>query len=183
MSNIRIKELKYNGKTYTRKFEIDEILIDNGLNWVLDCELENARIEIVKDTLVFNAGIFYNGIWEYGVFRDGDVRNITFQNGVIYNGTFKKCIIEKGIIFGGTFLKGDVLFADIRGGDFKDVNISNNVNQTTNTQTQQTQGIKSQPQTEPQVQGEIQGQAQTIQAQVKENFRVLKSFEKFKNNK
>jgi hypothetical protein len=88
----RYKELKYEGKTYTQKYQIDEIIIDNGMNWFLDCEVENARIEIIKETIVFNAGIFYNGVWEYGVVRDADWRNGVFKNGVIYNGTFKKLV-------------------------------------------------------------------------------------------
>jgi len=186
-NNQRYKELKYEGKTYTQKYQINEILLKNKMNWFLDCEVENARIEIVKDTLIFNGGVFYNGVWEYGVIRDGDIRNISFQNGVIYNGTFKKIKMEKGIVFGGTFLRGDVLFADIRGGDFKDVNISNNVNQTEKEEKPaqpvqvpvQTQSGQTQAQP-VQVQGEVQNQdAKQIQSQVQE--RYIKKFGSFIN--
>jgi len=172
MKNSRYKELLYQGKTYTKKYQIDEILIENGFNWFLDAEIENARIEIMKETIIFNAGVWYNGVWEYGVIRDIDWRAGTFKNGVIYNGVFKRITVEKGIIFNGTFLMGDVLFADIRGGEFKDVNISTNVNQTTKSEQTQTQ-TQSQVQGEPtvQTQGEIEGQeGQEIQSQIEEKY-------------
>lgn len=194
MSN-RYRELKYNGKTYTQKYEIDEILLDNGMNWFLDAEIENVRIEIMKDTLILNGGIIYNCVWEYGVIRDGDIRNMRFCNGVIYNGTFKRIKVEKGIIFDGIFIRGDVLFADIRGGEFKDVNISNNVNQTEKEEIPQEQDLEVQPentqvqaqpvqvqiQAQPvQVKGEVpKGQeGQEIQSQVQES-RIVKTFEAF----
>lgn len=196
MSNARYKELKYNGRTYTEKYQIDEILLDNNFNWFFDCEVENIRFEIMKDTIIINGGIFYNGIFEYGVIRDIDCRNMTFQNGVIYNGVFKRIKMEKGIIFNGTFIKGDILFSDIRGGEFKDVNISDNVNKTQKeSQPSLQEPEKIQPQGEPttqaqsqaqpqaqvQVQGEIQGQeGQNIQSQVQEK-RIVKTFESFLN--
>jgi len=188
MGNPRYKELKYEGKTYTQTYQIDEILLDLGLNWFLDAEVENIRLEIMKETLIVNAGIWYNGVWEYGVIRDIEWRAGTFQNGVIYNGVFKKIKVEKGIIFDGTFISGDILFADIRGGEFKDVNISTNVNQTTNLPENdeefenQGEPTQAQLQTQPaQVQVQvIKGQdGQNIQAQVQER-KYIKTFEKFK---
>lgn len=204
--NQRYKELKHEGKTYTKKYQIDEILLENDFNWFLDCEVENMRLEIMKETLIINAGIFYNGIWEYGVLRDVDWRAGTFKNGVIYNGIFKRITVEKGIIFNGTFLRGDILFADIRGGEFKDINISTNVNQTQTgtqtqsqvqpiqqiqsgqTQTQSGQTSQSDQTSQSQVQGEstvkTQGQVkgkegQEIQAQVQENMKIVKSYNNF----
>lgn len=185
MSNQRYKELKYEGKTYSKRYEIDEILLEKDMNWFLDAEIENARIEIMKDTLIFNAGIWYNGIWEYGVIRDIDWRAGTFQNGVIYNGIFKKIKMEKGIIFDGTFISGDILYADIRGGEFKNVNVSDNVKKTQapppqpqETQQTQVQGETTQTQTQPQVQGDIKDKGQEIQAQVTER-KYIKTFETF----
>jgi len=124
--NNRYKELKYNNKIFTKFYEINDILIKNNFNWLLDCEIENLRLEIFKDTLIINAGIWYNGIFEYGVIRDVDWRNGIFLNGVIYNGIYKHIKVEKGIIFNGTFLNGEILFADIRGGVFTNINISAN---------------------------------------------------------
>lgn len=125
---MRYKELKYDGNTYHKKYEIDEILLKHNFNWFIDAEIENARIEIMKDTLIFNAGIIYNCDWDYGVIRNGEIRNINFINGVIYNGVFKKFNIEKALIFNGTFLTGTIKEADIRGGDFKDVEILKKLN-------------------------------------------------------
>jgi uncharacterized protein YjbI with pentapeptide repeats len=121
---MRYKELKYNGKIYNKNYEIDEILIQNNMNWLIDTELENIRIEITKNTLVINAGIWYNGVFEYGVIRDIDFRNGTIENGVIYNGGFKNIDMENGLIFNGTFLNG-IIHADIRGGVFLNVNLNN----------------------------------------------------------
>lgn len=160
---MRYKELKYDGKIYTKKYEIDEILIKNGFNWFIDAEVENVRIEIMKETLILNAGIWYNGVWEYGVIRDVDWRAGTFKNGVIYNGTFKKITVEKGIIFNGKFLKGEILFADIRGGDFIDVNISKTDQKMSNAQDVTI------------TQGEIKGQiGQKIENKVEEKLKVIK---------
>lgn len=171
----RYKELNYKGKKYIKKYEIDEILIKNNFNWFLDCEIENTRLEIIKDTLILNSGIFYNGTFEYGVIRDIDWRNGRFMNGVIYNGIFKKIIIEKGIIFDGMYLKGDILFADIRGGVFEDVNISKNTNkETQKSQTDNVQepveGRLQQTQQEIQPPEQLQAQPQTqVQPQIQEN--------------
>jgi hypothetical protein len=121
MPSVKYKELKFEGKSYVNKYEINEILIENNLNWFIDCEVENIRIEILKNTLIINAGIFYNGVFEYGVIRDVDWRGGIFMNGVIYNGVFKKIKIENALIFDGTFLKGEIIKADRRGGRYVDV--------------------------------------------------------------
>lgn len=120
----RFIELKYEGKEYKEQYDIINILLKNKFNWFLDCEVENLRIEILKNTLIINAGIFYNGSFEYGVIRDVDWRSGIFENGVIYNGIFKYVEIKKGIIFNGTFLNGQILAGDIRNGKFVNMDIS-----------------------------------------------------------
>ena len=82
MSENRYSELKYDGKIYTAQWQIDEILIKNKFNWMIDAEIKNARLEISQDTLVWNAGIWYNGDWYFGVWRDGEWKYGTWQNGV-----------------------------------------------------------------------------------------------------
>lgn len=119
----RYIELKYEGKLFKENYEINEILIKNKMNWFLDCEIANMRIEITKETLIINSGIFYNGVFEYGVIRDVDWRNGSFDNGVIYNGVFKYIEIDKAIIMGGTFLEGEIVSGDIRGGKYIDIDI------------------------------------------------------------
>lgn len=123
----RYKELLYGDKTYTETYKINEILTKNGFEWFLDCEVENARLEITKNTLVFNSGVFFNGNWEYGVFRDGQWKYGTWNGGVWYNGTWYNGIYKNGLIFNGRFLNGKIEGGEIRGGDFFDVEISRDV--------------------------------------------------------
>lgn len=123
----RYIELKYDGKIYTEKYKIDEILIKNKFQWLLDAEIENARLEIFKDTLIWNSGIWYNGIFVYGVIRDIEWRYGIFENGVWYNGTFKNGIFKIGLIYDGKFLNGEILKGKIKGGKFVDIKISKDV--------------------------------------------------------
>ena len=161
----RYKELKYNDKLYTEQYKIDEILIENKFDWFLDCEVENCRIEITKNTLVFNSGVFFNGTWVYGVFRDGQWKYGTWEGGVWYNGTWYNGIFNNGLIFGGRFIQGKIEGGEIRGGDFYDVQISEQV---VNTTMQKIQEPKKAQQGQPQnrgVQQKIQGQTQPVQPQ------------------
>jgi len=123
----RYKELKFEGKIYTEQYKIDEILIDNKFNWFLDCEVENVRIEIQYETLIFNAGVFFNGSWFYGVFRDGEWKSGTWENGVWYNGTWRTGAFQSGLIFDGRFFNGKIEKGTIRGGEFYDTIINSEV--------------------------------------------------------
>jgi len=124
---MRYNELKYDTKTYTEQWKIDEILIENGFKWLVNAEIENARLEILKDTLVWNAGIWYNGSWEFGVFRDGEWKYGTWEGGVWYNGKWKDGTFKAGIIYNGIFVKGKILGGEIKGGKFIDCEISSKV--------------------------------------------------------
>jgi len=123
----RYKELKYEDRIYTETYKIDEILIKNKFNWFLDCEVENARIEILKGHLIFNSGVFFNGSWIYGVFRDGQWKSGSWEGGVWYNGTWYNGIFKDGLIFNGRFLKGEITGGEIRGGEFYDIKIKESV--------------------------------------------------------
>ena len=123
----RYKELKFEDKTYTEPYKIDEILVKNKFEWFLDCEVENVRIEILKNTLVFNSGVFFNGTWVYGVFRDGQWKYGTWEGGVWYNGTWENGIFKNGIIFDGRFKAGKFEGGEIRGGEFFDCEIGHDV--------------------------------------------------------
>jgi hypothetical protein len=129
--NNRYSELKYDGKTYTEQWKIDEILIKNKFNWVVNAEIANARVEIFNDTFVWNAGIWFNGIWEFGVFRDGEWRYGTWKNGVFYNGVWRNGTFASGIIYNGKFFKGKIDGGEIRGGQFIDMIIAPNVQEYT----------------------------------------------------
>lgn len=128
----RYVELKIGNKKYTESYLINDILIKNKFNWIIDAEIENARIELYKDsgdklTLIWNAGTWITGTWEFGVFRAGEWRYGTWNNGVWYNGVWKNGTFNTGIIFGGKFLNGKIEAGDIRGGEIFDVEIGENV--------------------------------------------------------
>jgi len=123
MSELRYSELKYDGKTYTEQWKIDEILIKNKFSWMVNAEIKNARLEIFQDTLVWNAGIWYNGDWYFGVWRDGEWKYGTWQNGVWYNGVWRDGTFVSGIIYKGNFFKGKIMAGEIRGGKFIDIQI------------------------------------------------------------
>ena len=121
--DLRYSELKADGQIYTEQWKIDEILIQNKFNWMVNAEIKNARLEIFKDTLVWNAGIWYNGDWYFGVWRDGEWRYGNWQNGVWYNGTWRDGTFKSGIIYKGIFFKGKIESGEIRGGQFIDTQI------------------------------------------------------------
>ena len=125
--NLRYSELKHDGQIYTEQWKIDEILIDNKFNWMVNAEIKNARLEIFKDTLVWNGGIWYNGDWYFGVWRDGEWRYGNWQNGVWYSGVWKNGTFKSGIIYNGKFFKGKIEGGEIRGGVFINVEISPDV--------------------------------------------------------
>jgi hypothetical protein len=113
---MRYKELKYSGKVYTAKFQIEEILIKEKLNWILDCEIEKTRLEIINNTLIWNAGIFYNGTIKFIVFRAGQIKAGIWENGVFYNGHVSNLKFNNGLIFEGKFFNSHILNGEIRGG-------------------------------------------------------------------
>jgi len=125
---MRYKEFKNEGKIITEYFKIDEILAKNKMHWLLNAEIENARLEIFKNTLVFNSGTWFNGIFEYGVIRNIHWKFGEFVNGVWYDGTFCNGIFKSGLIYEGKFILGQILSAEIKGNaQFIDCDISPNV--------------------------------------------------------
>ena len=68
---MRYLELLFEGKTYTSESKIDQILDQNDFNWLIDAEIENSKLEIKKNTLIWHEGTFYSGDWNYGIFKDG----------------------------------------------------------------------------------------------------------------
>jgi hypothetical protein len=123
----KYKELKYNKKTITEQYEINKTLLKEGFQWFLDCEVEDVRLEISHNTLIFNAGTFFNGTWKYGVFRDGVWKYGTWENGVWYNGKWFNGIFKSGIIFDGKFFHGTIESGEIKGGEFYNMKIDKNV--------------------------------------------------------
>lgn len=85
---MRYTELKYSGKTYTTESQINTILEKENLFWLIDSEIENASLEIIKKTLIWNNGTYYSGNWHYGIFKDGEF-NGTWEDGIFENGNFR----------------------------------------------------------------------------------------------
>lgn len=146
---MRYIELKYEGKVINEQWKIDEILLEKKFNWVVNAEIQNARLEIINNTLVWNAGIWYNGNWKFGVFRDGEWKYGTWDNGVWYNGSWKDGIFKSGIIFNGIFVKGTFLGGEIRGGKFIDCEITPRVKEYVPGEKQQEQQDLQEPVIEP----------------------------------
>lgn len=86
---MRYTELKYKGKTYTTESQINKILEDQKFYWLLDSEIENAELEIKKNTLIWNGGEYISGNWHYGIFKNGT-----------FNGVWESGIFEKGLFYG-----------------------------------------------------------------------------------
>ena len=68
---MRYLELNYREKTYTSNNEIHDILLKEGFYWLIDSEIENAKLEIKNNTLIWENGSFYTGEWHYGIFKIG----------------------------------------------------------------------------------------------------------------
>jgi hypothetical protein len=85
---MRFKQLIMGDQKITNQKKIIDVLEQKGFNWLIDSEIENADIEIQKDTLIWNGGDFYSGYWHYGIFKSGNFYGI-FENGIFENGNFK----------------------------------------------------------------------------------------------
>lgn len=110
----KYKELKYKGKIYTEDYQIEEILVENGFSWVIDAETYMLRLEILNDTLIINAGTWYNGIFKYGCIRNCAWKFGTFESGIIFNINWQDGMFLSGIIYNGTFYQGQFLNAKLR---------------------------------------------------------------------
>jgi len=82
---MRFKELIYGDKKITNNREIDRILEKNNFHWLIDSEIEDAQIEISKNTVIWHGGNYYSGFWHYGIFKNGNFYG-TFENGIFENG-------------------------------------------------------------------------------------------------
>jgi len=85
---MRYTELKYGTKTYTNESQINDILEKENLFWLIGSEIENASLQIINNTLIWNNGTYYSGSWHYGIFKNGEF-NGTWENGIFESGNFK----------------------------------------------------------------------------------------------
>jgi hypothetical protein len=84
---MRYLELLFEGKTYTSESKIDQILDQKDFNWLIDAEIENSKLEIKNNTLIWHEGVFYTGDWIYGIFKNGKFYG-NWKNGIFENGKF-----------------------------------------------------------------------------------------------
>ena len=85
---MRFKGLTIGDKTITNQTRILDVLEKSGFNWLVDSEIENADIEIKKNTIIWHGGDFYSGKWNYSIFKSGNFYGI-FENGIFEGGNFK----------------------------------------------------------------------------------------------
>jgi len=83
-----IIELKYDGKTHTSKKSILRILESLEFWWLIDSEVEDAKIEIIRGTVIWNDGIYLSGNWHYGIFKNGHFYG-NWENGIWEGGFFE----------------------------------------------------------------------------------------------
>ena len=83
---MRFKELKYNDDTIYNINKIHQILEKEKLQWLIDSEIEEAKIEIKNKTLIWHNGYFF-GDWHYGIFKEGEFHG-NFENGILEGGNF-----------------------------------------------------------------------------------------------
>jgi hypothetical protein len=84
----RYSELMVGDNKLTDHREITKILIEKKLTWLVDSEVEGAKIEIKNDTLIWHSGNFYSGQWRYGIFRAGSFYG-TWHSGIFESGNFE----------------------------------------------------------------------------------------------
>ena len=85
---MRYLELISNGKSYTGTRQINEILENQNFHWLIDSEIEGAKIEIKNSTLIWHDGDYLSGNWYYGIFKGGNFYG-KWENGIFENGNFK----------------------------------------------------------------------------------------------
>jgi len=108
---MRFKSLKYRGKELTERLAIERALIDSGNAWLLDCETEDAELEIFKGRLKWLSGQFFCGIWMDGEWQKGEWFHGIWMNGRWLDGhwkggTWTDGIWENGQFDGGTVIRG-----------------------------------------------------------------------------
>lgn len=85
---MRFVELNYRDKVYRDQKTINKILEKEGFHWLIDSEIESAKITIKNSTIIWESGNFYSGLWKFGIFKGGIFFGI-WENGIFEGGEFK----------------------------------------------------------------------------------------------
>lgn len=85
---MRYAELLIDNKSLKNQSKIEDLLTSQKFYWLVDSEIENAKIEIKKGTIIWHSGDFYSGDWEFGIFKNGNFYG-NWKNGIFEGGNFK----------------------------------------------------------------------------------------------
>ncbi len=85
---MRYAELLIDNKSIKSQSKIEDLLISQKFYWLVDSEIEDAKIEIKKNTIIWHSGNFYSGEWKFGVFKNGNFYG-NWENGIFEGGNFK----------------------------------------------------------------------------------------------
>lgn len=94
-TEMRFKKLTIEGK----KIDVhlaDRALEDAGIDWLVDCEFEDADVDVTRGTVIWNDGTLYSGRWHFGIWKEGEF-NGTWDNGIFESGSFRGRFVS-GII-------------------------------------------------------------------------------------
>ena len=84
---MRFKKFKVGDKNISNATEINKVLTENDLRWLIDSEIEDADIEIKNKTLIWSNGTYFTGNWHYGIWKNGSFKG-TWENGIWEDGEF-----------------------------------------------------------------------------------------------
>lgn len=84
---MRFKEFLINGRYIENSNEIEGVLIENNLEWLINSEIEDAVVEIKHKTLIWEKGDYNAGNWHYGIWLEGRFSGI-WENGIWEGGVF-----------------------------------------------------------------------------------------------
>jgi hypothetical protein len=85
---MRYAELLIDNKSIKSQSKIEDLLISQKFYWLVDSEIEDAKIEIKKNTIIWHSGNFYSGEWKFGIFKNGNFYG-NWENGIFEGGNFK----------------------------------------------------------------------------------------------
>jgi hypothetical protein len=85
---MRYAELLIDNMSIKSQSKIEDLLISQKFYWLVDSEIEDAKIEIKKNTIIWHSGNFYSGEWKFGVFKNGNFYG-NWKNGIFEGGNFK----------------------------------------------------------------------------------------------
>lgn len=86
----RFEELRLeDGTVLNSNAVIEKWLYSSVFYWLLECELDNVKLEVKEGIVYWKSGVLYWGNWQWGVFESGEFRSGTWNGGIWLGGTFR----------------------------------------------------------------------------------------------